>query len=146
MRIQCAKLANYNTRAVDLLKRWQEHRVPCGDVDAIAGPQPDSMAAPLGHKAEAIPLGLEDPPFIVEGFLDECREHRLISGIHVFSFARVCGFQRSQQGLAAGSAATFQSCATPQALARAISEALARVDAKYAIADRFDDAKASTLA
>jgi hypothetical protein len=74
MRIQCAKLAVYNTRAVDLLQRWQEHRVPCGDVDAIAGPQPDSMAALLGHKAEAIPLGLEDPPFIVEGFLDECRE------------------------------------------------------------------------
>jgi hypothetical protein len=88
------------------------------------------MAALLGHKAEAIPLGLEDPPFIVEGFLDECREHRLISGIHAFSFARVCGFQRSQQGLAAGSAAcgrsvvardwfalcslTFQSCATPR--------------------------------
>jgi outer membrane immunogenic protein len=45
MRIQCAKLAVYNTRAVDLLERWQEHRVPCGDVDAIAGPQPDSMAA-----------------------------------------------------------------------------------------------------
>jgi hypothetical protein len=34
----------------------------------------------------------------------------------------------------------------PHALARAISEALARADAKYAIADRFDDAKASTLA
>jgi hypothetical protein len=103
MRIQCAKLAVYNTRAVDLLQRWQEHRVPCGDVDAIAGPQPDSMAALLGHKAEAIPLGLEDPSFIVEGFLDECREHRLISGIHVFSFGRACGFQRSQQGLAAPS-------------------------------------------
>jgi hypothetical protein len=30
------------------------------------------MAALLGYKAEAIPLGLEDPLFIVEGFVDEC--------------------------------------------------------------------------
>src|SRR5438067_244316 len=86
MRIQRAKLAVYNARAVDLLKRWQEHRVPCGDVDAIAGPQPDSMAALLGYKSEAIPLGLEDPLFIVEGFVEECREHRSISRIHAFSF------------------------------------------------------------
>ena len=34
----------------------------------------------------------------------------------------------------------------PQVLAKAISEALARADAKYAIADRFDDARASTSA
>jgi hypothetical protein len=27
MRIQRAKLSVYNARAVDLLKRWQEHRV-----------------------------------------------------------------------------------------------------------------------
>jgi hypothetical protein len=25
----------------------------------------------LGDEAEAIPLGLEDPPFVVEGFVDE---------------------------------------------------------------------------
>src|SRR6516164_8393331 len=86
MRIERAEFAVYNARAVDLLKRWQEHRVPCGDVDAIAGPQPDSMAALLGDEAEAIPLGLEDPRFIVEGGVDECREHRSISGIHAFSF------------------------------------------------------------
>src|SRR5262245_7837960 len=85
MRIQRAELAVYNARAVDLLKRWQEHRVPRGDVDAIAGPQPDSITALLGYEAEAIPFGLEDPPFIVEGFVDECREHRSISGIHAFS-------------------------------------------------------------
>ena len=76
----------YDARAIDLLKRWQEHRVPCGHVDAIAGPQPDRMAALLGDKAEAIPLGLEDPRFIVEGGVDECREHRSISGIHAFLF------------------------------------------------------------
>src|SRR5215469_1169639 len=86
MRIQRAKFAVYDARAIDLLKRWQEHRVPCGHVDAIAGPQPDRMAALLGDKAEAIPLGLEDPRFIVEGGVDECREHRSISGIHAFSF------------------------------------------------------------
>src|SRR6516164_6390978 len=86
MRIQRAEFAVYNARAFDLLKRWQEHRVPCGHVDAIAGPQPDSMAALLGDKAEAIPLGLEDPPLIVEGGVDECREHRSISGIHAFLF------------------------------------------------------------
>src|ERR1700746_2961886 len=57
-----------------------------GDVNAIAGPKPASMAALLGYKAEAIPLGLEDPLFIVEGFVDECREHRSISRIHAFSF------------------------------------------------------------
>jgi len=34
----------------------------------------------------------------------------------------------------------------PQVLARAISEALARADAKYAIADRFDDAKGEYVA
>jgi hypothetical protein len=67
MRIKRAEFAVYNARAVDLLKRRQEHRVPCGDVDAIAGPQPDSMAALLGYQAEAIPFGLEDPMFIVEG-------------------------------------------------------------------------------
>src|SRR5262250_2972450 len=44
------------------------------------------MAALLGDEAEAIPLGLEDPRFIVEGGVDECREHRSISGIHAFSF------------------------------------------------------------
>ena len=87
MRIQRAELAVYNARALDLLKCWQEHRVPCSDVDAIPGPQPDSMAALLGYKAEAIPLGLEYPAFIVEGFVDERREHRSIGGIHVFSFA-----------------------------------------------------------
>src|SRR5215471_5365366 len=88
MRIERAELAVYDARAVDLLKRWQEHRVPCGDVDAIAGPQPNSMAAVLGYETEAIPLGLEDPPLIVEGGVDECREHRSISGIHAFSFGQ----------------------------------------------------------
>src|SRR5262245_11918386 len=93
MRIERAELAVYDARAVDLLKRWQEHRVPCGDVDAIAGPQPDSMAAVLGYETEAIPLGLEDPPLIVEGGVDECREHRSISGIHAFLFqSDSCGF------------------------------------------------------
>jgi hypothetical protein len=87
MRIQRAKLAVYNARAVDPLKRWHEHGVPCGDVDAIAGPQPDSMATLLGYEAEAIPLDLEDPPFVVEGFVDECREHRSIGRIHASSFA-----------------------------------------------------------
>src|SRR5262249_38891619 len=86
MRIERAEFAVHNARAVDLLKRWQEHRVPRRDVDAIAGPQPDSMAALLGDKAEAIPLGLEDPRFIVEGGVDECREHRSISRIHAFPF------------------------------------------------------------
>jgi hypothetical protein len=76
MRIQRAELTVYNARAVDLLKRWQEHRVPCGDVDAIAGPQPDSMAALLGYEAEAIPLGLEDRPLVVEGFVDFLRSYR----------------------------------------------------------------------
>src|SRR5215472_7813887 len=80
MRIERAEFAVYDARAIDLLKRWQEHRVPCGHVDAIAGPQPDRMAALLGDKAEAIPR------FIVEGGVDECREHRSISGIHAFSF------------------------------------------------------------
>ena len=84
MRIERAELAVYDARALDLLKRWQEHRVPCGDVDAIAGPQPHSMAALLGDEAKAIPLSLEDPLFIVEGFVDECREHRSISRIHAF--------------------------------------------------------------
>src|SRR6516225_1717499 len=86
MRIQRTELAVYNARAVDLLKRWQEHRIPCGDIDAVAGPQPDSMAALLGYEAEAIPFGLVDTPFIVEGFVDECREHRSICGIHAFLF------------------------------------------------------------
>src|SRR5262245_41381697 len=86
MRIERAELAVYDARAVDLLKPWQEHRVPCGDVDAIAGPQLDRMAAVLGDEAEAIPLGLEDPPLIVEGGVDECREHRPISRIPAFLF------------------------------------------------------------
>src|SRR6516162_7651469 len=85
MCIQRAEFAVYNARAVDLLKRWQEHRVPSSDVDTIAGPQPDSIAALLGYEPEAIPLGLEDPPFIVEGSVDECREHRSISGVHAHS-------------------------------------------------------------
>src|SRR6516165_2152494 len=86
MRIERAEFAVYNARAFDLLKRWQEHRVPCGHVDAIAGPQPDSMAALLGDKAEAIPHSLEYTRFIVAGGVDECGEHRSISGIHAFSF------------------------------------------------------------
>src|SRR5215470_17188860 len=85
MRIERAEFAVYNARAFDLLKRWQEHRVPRRDVDAIAGPQPDSTTGLLGYEAEAIPLGLEDPSFIVERIADKCREHRSISGIHVFS-------------------------------------------------------------
>ena len=43
------------------------------------------MAALLDDKSESIPLGLEDPLFIVESFVDERREHRSISGIHPFS-------------------------------------------------------------
>jgi hypothetical protein len=58
-----------------LLKRWQEHLVLCGDVDAIARPQPHRMAALLGDEAEAIPLSLEDPLFVVEGFVDELPGH-----------------------------------------------------------------------
>ena len=41
-----------------------------------------STAALLGDKAEAIPLGLEDPLFVVEGFIDERRKHRSIRGIY----------------------------------------------------------------
>jgi hypothetical protein len=73
MRIERAEFTVYNARAVDLLKRWPEHRIPCRDVDAIAGPQPDSVAALLAYEAEAIPFGLEDPPLVVEGGVDECR-------------------------------------------------------------------------
>jgi hypothetical protein len=43
------------------------------------------MAALLGDKAESIPLGLEDPRFVVEGFVDERSEHWSISEIHAFS-------------------------------------------------------------
>src|SRR5437762_2377170 len=86
MRVERAELAVYNARALDLLQRRQKHRVPRGDVDAIAGPQLDSMAALLGNEPETIPLGLEDPRFIIEGVVNECREHRSISGIHAFSF------------------------------------------------------------
>ena len=92
MRIQRAELAVYNARAVDLLKGSQEHGVPRGDVDAIAGPQLDCMAALLHYEAESIPFGLEDPPLIVEGSLDECREHRSISRIHAFSLDHLLGF------------------------------------------------------
>jgi hypothetical protein len=52
------------------LKRRQKHRVPSGDVDAIARPQSHSIGALLGDKAEAIPFGLEYPPLVVEGFVD----------------------------------------------------------------------------
>jgi hypothetical protein len=41
----------------------------------------------LGDKAESIPFGLEDPLFVVEGFVDKRRQHRSISGIHAFSSA-----------------------------------------------------------
>src|SRR6266436_8202086 len=82
MRVKRAEFAVYDARALGLLKRWQEHLVLCGDVDAIARPHPHRMAAFLGDEAEAIPLSLEDPPFVVEGFVDECGEHRFIGGIH----------------------------------------------------------------
>jgi hypothetical protein len=39
------------------------------------------------HHYEATPLGLEDPLFAIEGFIDESGEHRSISGIHTFSYA-----------------------------------------------------------
>src|SRR6478672_4944503 len=42
------------------------------------------MAALLSDKAKAIPLGLEDPLFVVEGFVDQRREHGSISRIHAF--------------------------------------------------------------
>ncbi len=32
--------------------------------------------------SEAVPLGLEDPGFVIERFVREGREHRLICGIH----------------------------------------------------------------
>jgi hypothetical protein len=56
-----------------------------GQHRTIAGPPPDSVVF-LGYEAKAVPFGLEDPPLIVEGFVDKCREHRSISRIHVFSF------------------------------------------------------------
>ena len=82
MRVQRAELAVYDARALDLLKRGQEHRVSCGDVDAIARPKRQSSPALLGDEAEAVPLALEDPPLVVEGRIDKRREHRSISGIH----------------------------------------------------------------
>jgi hypothetical protein len=36
------------------------------------------MATLLGDEAEAIPLSLEDPPVVVEGVIDQRREHRFI--------------------------------------------------------------------
>jgi hypothetical protein len=41
-----------------------------------------SVWTPLGNEAEATPLGLKDPPFIVEGFVDESCEHRSVTGTH----------------------------------------------------------------
>jgi len=87
MRIERAEFAVYDARALDLLKRWQQHRVRCGDVDGITRPQPYIMAPLLGYETEAIPLDLEDPSLVVEGFVDECGEHRSVSGIHTSSFA-----------------------------------------------------------
>ena len=61
MRIERAELAVDNARAVDLLERWQEHRIPCRDVDAIAGPQPDGMAAaPRARSASPSTRSLEN--------------------------------------------------------------------------------------
>ena len=40
------------------------------------------MVAFFGDEPEAIPLGLENPLFVVEGFVDQCREHRSVGGIH----------------------------------------------------------------
>src|SRR5262249_13479970 len=88
--VQGAELAVYDARTLDLLKRWQEDLVPFSDVNAIARPQPHSMAALLGDEAEAIPLSLEDPPVVVERVIDQRREHRFIRGIHPFSFALTC--------------------------------------------------------
>jgi hypothetical protein len=36
MGIERAKLAVDDARALDLSKRWQQDRVPCGDIDTIA--------------------------------------------------------------------------------------------------------------
>ena len=87
MRIERAELAVYNTPALDLLKRWEQHPVLRGNVDAIARPQPHNMAALLGGEAETIPLGLENPIFVIEGLVGERREHGSVSGIHAFSIA-----------------------------------------------------------
>src|SRR5262249_22385563 len=84
--VQGAELAVYDARTLDLLKRWQEDLVPFSDVNAIARPQPHSMVALLGDEAEAIPLSLEDPAVVVEGVIDQRREHRFIRRIHPFSF------------------------------------------------------------
>jgi hypothetical protein len=48
MRVERAELAVHDARAFNLLKRRQEHCVLCGDIDAIARPQPHGMAALLG--------------------------------------------------------------------------------------------------
>jgi len=66
------------------------------------------MAALLGYKAEAIPLGLEDPLFIVEGFVDECREHRSISRIHAFSFGPADLATQLTEGWILGSSPTVR--------------------------------------
>src|SRR5215471_5895147 len=111
MRIQRAELAVYNARAVDLLNRWQEDRVSCGDVDAIARPQPNSMAALLGYEAEAITFGLEDPPCIrraIERFgrclgqpstLAECR--KINSGRRIPSRRAIAGAELHRDVLVA---------------------------------------------
>jgi hypothetical protein len=41
------------------------------------------------RRGAADPLGLEDPPFIVDRSVDECRDHRSIKRIHVFLSARL---------------------------------------------------------
>ena len=50
------------------------------------------MATLLSDKAKAIPLGLEDPLFVVEGFVDQRREHGSISRIHAFLSPRHAAF------------------------------------------------------
>jgi hypothetical protein len=44
-----------------------------------------------GLRDRAIPLSLEDPPVVVEGVIDQRREHRFIRRIHPFSFTLATG-------------------------------------------------------
>lgn len=143
------KLAAQEIASVDAVRRGWKHLLPPHE------PQPGSPHAARGFDLEPVALTnrANDPEPLAQLAWKKCEADGLIvSRLGVLDNDLGKVWQATQPHVAVWQLRDWfvqfpylSKLRDPQVLARAISEALARADAKYAIADRFDEAKGEYL-
>jgi predicted AAA+ superfamily ATPase len=139
------KLAEQETAAVNAVRRGWKHLILPQEV------QPGSANVARGFDLEPVALTnrANDPEPLAQLAWKKCEADGLIvSRLGVLDNDLKKVWQASQPHVAVRQLRDWfvqypylSKLRDPQVLAKAITEALARADAKYAIADRFDDAK-----